>query len=187
MKRKQTIAYYAPWIAITILVFFNIFLGISLLSLRSQLFTIRGQVTTALGGISAVIDNLQASTFEYTFHIDEELPINTEIPVEFIAQVPINTTIPVNTTVKMPVEIPLVGTTYLSIPIIADIPVDLVVDLPVQQTLPIDISVPVQLDVPIRIRVTDTPLAQSLTDLQAFFNKLTVELGGVDRAPAATP
>ena len=187
MKRKPAVGYFGLWSVIAILALFNIFLGISLLSLRSQLFTIREQVSTALGGISVVIDNVQASTFEYTFPINEELPIKTNIPIDFVAQVPINTTIPVNTTFKVPVEIPLVGTTYISIPIIGDIPVNLVVDLPIKQTLPIDISVPIKLDVPIHIRVADTPLAQSLTDLQALFDELTVQLGGAEVTPTATP
>jgi len=187
MKQKRDISGYVPWTIVAILTIFNLILGIALLSLYGQLARIRSQVTAALEGLSAMIDALQVSTFEYTFPIDEELPLAAEIPVEFVAQVPINTVIPVDTTVRVPVEIPLVGTTFLSVPIVANLPIDLMVDVPVQQTLSIDITVPVQFDLPVSIRVADTPLAQSLTDLQALLNDLTAELEGKGDAPEAAP
>jgi hypothetical protein len=184
MKEKFALSSYAQWIVACLSLVINVGLIIALLVARSELFALRGEVATTLTDLLAVLENVKASSFDYTVAIDQELPVKGDIPVSFVVHVPIKTTIPINTSVSVPANIPFVGTVYVNVPISANVPVDLTVDVPIEQTIPIDITVPVQLDVPISIKIADMPLAQNLTDLQAVLNDLFASLTG---SPLPTP
>ncbi|MBN2386218.1 MAG: hypothetical protein JXB85_04305 [Anaerolineales bacterium] len=187
MKTKLLVTPSALWIGFLIMAVLNIFMLIGLLVAYGELLSLRRQAADTISSMSTALEEVRSGTFEYAVQIDQEIPINDEIPIEFVVQVPIHATIPVNTTVSVPVEIPLVGTTYISIPIIADIPINLTVDVPVRQTIPIALRVPIQMDVPISIQIADTPLAQSLAHLQAVLDELAAGLHGSAARDQTTP
>jgi len=144
-----------------------------------QVDNLKEQTTAALDAMSAELEGMKNGTFDYTVNIEEEIPINTEIPVDFVVQVPINTVISINQTVTVPVTIPLYGQTNASVPIIASIPVNMTVSVPVQQVIPVSATAPVSLSVPINLKIGEMTIAQNMTNIQAVLDGLSLYLGGL--------
>jgi hypothetical protein len=124
----------------------------------------------------AVIADIQTKTFSQTIVVDRTLEIDTDMPVNETIPVSINETIPVNTTVTVPVDAGPLGTFPLDIPIATSIPIDLDVDIVIDRTFHVNAAVPVYFEVPVVIAVEDTPLHDTLSDMQIRLEALAVQL-----------
>lgn len=171
--------YWALWVIALTSLALNLWL-------INTLMGVRRQVGEAAGTAAESVSQLRGSTFEYTVHIRETVPIAVNVPINETLEIPIDTTIPVSTVVQVPIEIPLIGFRTLSIPIRATIPVKLEPQIPISLTVPIVAEIPVSLDAPVRIVVADTPLDDSLNDAETYLENLSAELG-VNPTPTATP
>jgi hypothetical protein len=154
--------YLVLWILIVVLLLIN------LVTLR-QLVLVRQ--------IADIVADLQTMQFTHTVLIDQEVPVYAETPLNETITVPINTTLPVDTVVTVPVDAGLLGSFDVDIPINAAIPVDLEVDVPIQQTFTIQTDIPLYLEVPVEINVADTPLHDSLGEVNAALLRIADELG----------
>lgn len=172
MTQKRPLDYYLLWIVAVISLGLNVVIIVSLLNVRRQ-------AAVAFGEAAQTVANLKSSTIEYVVPIDNEIPVAMDVPVKFTVTVPINQTIPIDTTVKVPIELPIVGQRVIDVPISTRIPVNLTVEVPIDKTLPVNMTVPVNLDVPIKIRIADTPLAQTLGDVELILIGLSEEMGAV--------
>jgi hypothetical protein len=174
-------------IILFILVFFSIALNIYLLyyltSLRRQALEVAREmgpvVQESLGLADAELETFQQSTIDFEIKIDQELPVQVEIPLNETLEIPIQTSVPISATIETTVmmdpfqaglEIPV----DINVPIDLELPVDVVVPIPISRTIPLSTSVPVKLDLPIAIKVSETPLVGYIEDIRtalASFNQ----------------
>ncbi len=144
------------------------------------LLAARQQAGQAFGRAASMVGDLKSSRFDYTVTLDDDLPIAANIPIDFTVQVPISRTIPIDTIVNVPIQFPIIGTRIIEVPISTRIPISLTVEVPIQQTIPIATNVPIKFDVPISIKIGDTPLGQSLDEVELILLKLADGLGATD-------
>ena len=173
-NNKRGWHYYLLWLLVLVSLGLNVFLLVTLNSIRSQA---RDQVQAAGERIRAV----EVGEFELPIHISETLPISFTVPFSdtFIVpisatipvsasvpfsetiDVPINTNIPINATISVP--LPAIGNIPIPIPIVTNIPVNLNVQVPISRSIPVQLDIPVDLtiEVPVESEVpvqTEVPV-----------------------------
>ena len=170
---KRSWGYILLWVIAVTSLTLNVFIVSALLAARQQ----AGEAFLSAAGM---VGDLKASRFDYTVNVDEELPVEANVPIDFTAQVPISETVPISTTVNVPIQFPLIGTRIISVPISTRVPISLTVEVPIKQTIPIAATIPVQFEAPISIELADTPLAQSLDEVELILLGLADGLGATD-------
>ncbi len=161
-------------------------LGLNLVMLN-QLIALRRAAGQAVADAITVIDNLESQTFTTTVVVDNQLAVDTSIPVKETIPIQINQTLPIDTTVTVPVNAGLLGQLTLQVPIKAQIPVEIKQDVTIDQPFRVKTSVPLHLEVPVKIRLADTELAATLADIKARLLGLAGSLGAQAATPVATP
>jgi hypothetical protein len=96
--------------------------------------------------IHADIPFNESITVPVNIELDEVFPVNVVVPLSDTFTIPLDATIPVDTIVDVPFNI-LGQQTEISIPIKADFPVNLLIDVPIQTEIPIEAEIPVQLPI----------------------------------------
>jgi hypothetical protein len=168
MKRR----YVAALVVLAMLTLFSLALNAILIF---EFLQLRRAARLVVGDARALVAEVSDDTFSYTFEVDQEFPISTEIPFSESISVPINTVVPIDTTIVVPVDLRF--TTYnLTIPIETIFPVDMEVTVPVSQAIGITTVVPLEVDVPIEIPISETPLADYLNDVDATLERTEKEL-----------
>jgi hypothetical protein len=109
---------------------------------------LRNQITQLADGVQQA----KSTTVRYNFPIDQQLPINMNVPLQRTFTVPIQTNIRINQTIRVPIDTGF-GVANLPIPIDATIPISLTVPIEIKQTLPISATVPIHLSVPLQIEL----------------------------------
>jgi hypothetical protein len=169
-QRDWPLGYLILWILVVVLLIVN------LLTLR-QLVMVRRVARQAASDAAGMAADLQTMQFTYTVLIDQDVPIYTEAPLSETVTVPITTTLPVDVIVTVPVDAGLLGSFDLDIPINTTVPIDLEVDVPIDQTFTIQTDIPLYLEVPVAIDVAETPLHDSLGEVQSALSQIADELG----------
>jgi len=146
------------------------------LTLLRQLAAAQATAREAVLNAIDVLDDFQQQRFAYTVTIDENLAVNTDMPVDETIPVSIDETLPINTIVTVPVKLGPLGTTNIDIPISTVIPVNLDFNVEIDQTFRVNTAVPIDLEVPIEIAVEDTPLHGTLSDVKANLQELADDL-----------
>ena len=116
----------------------------------TRLFGVRNTLRDQIDQLATSINEAKSSQLSYTVTIDQQVPINVDVPIQRSFSVPIDTEVRIQQTVEVPVETVL-GSYTIPVPIDATIPVSTTVPIQFDQTLNIDTSVPIKLDVPIQI------------------------------------
>lgn len=98
----------------------------------------------------------------YTFRLNQTVPVRAEVPFAQSFVVPIRQSIDINTVVAISRELPVIGVIDLDVPIQTSIPVSLSVPVAISQTFPVNADVPLNLEIPISIRVNETPLKATI-------------------------
>lgn len=175
IKEKETprhmpFHYYLLWLVALASLGLNAFIIYELLQVRTQAGVALGQAAQSIGVV-------KQSSITYTVPIDEEIPINLNVPVKFTVNVPIKQDLAIDTTVDVPLDIPLLGTRVITVPIKTTVPVDLSVDIPVDKVVPINATIPVKFDVPIDLQLSTTSFGQALGGVQASLQQQADALG----------
>ena len=113
----------------------------------------------------------QESTLTFNVEIDQELPVNAEIPFNETIEIPVKMTIPFNERIQTTVNVDPFNSGFeiridLDIPIDMEFPIDQVIPITIERTIPISTTVPLQLAVPININIADTDLAPFIDELR---------------------
>ena len=131
----------------------------------------------------ADLETLQASTIEFDVQVNEEFPVQAEIPFKETLEVPIQLTIPISQEIKTTVLLDPLKTGVgipvdVAVPVDMEVPIDTSVPISIDRTIPVSTTIPLDLDVPISIAIGDTELADyierlrsSLVDFGAFLEK----------------
>ncbi len=163
----------------------NWYLISQLLAVRNQALntiqTVKPMAQNALQQADEELASFQNSTLEFNVTIDQELPINVEIPFNESIEIPIDVTIPINqqieTTVMMdPFQAGLEIPVDINVPVDVEVPINMVFPVEIDCTIPISTNVPINLNVPININVADTDLTQYIQQLREGLASLNESL-----------
>lgn len=116
----------------------------------TRLFGVRNTLRDQIDQLATSISEAKNSKLNYTVAIDQQVPINVDVPIQRSFSVPIDTQVRIQQNIDLPVETAL-GNFTIPVPIDANIPVSTTVPIQFDQTLNIDTSVPIKLDVPVQI------------------------------------
>lgn len=169
----------------------NWYLIIQLSSARRQAIALvqefKPAAQNALSTVDTELGTFEESTIEFNVEINQDFPVDVEIPIDETVKVPISTTIPIKqefeTTILMdPLQSGLEIPVDVVVPVDVEVPVDVVVPISVKQTIPIATNIPLNLDVPIMIKVSETDLVtyiqqlrQGIAASKAFIEEVTAE------------
>ena len=133
------------------------------------------------------LETLQEATIEFDVQINEEFPVQAEIPIKEILEVPIQLEIPISQEIKTtvlldPLQTGLSVPVDVTVPVDMKVPIDVSIPVAIDRTIPVSTTVPLDLNVPISIAIGDTELAgyierlrNSLVDFDAFLEKVLSE------------
>lgn len=136
-----------------------------LLSVRS---TLRDEVERLAQSVQAA----KGSQVRYDLPIDQQVPIDIDVPIQRSLDVPINTSVRINQTLSLPVDTAL-GSFDIPVPIDTTIPISTTVPIAFDQTVNISTTVPLHLNVPVQVDLGSQQIAgyldrlhQALLDLR---------------------
>jgi len=117
------------------------------------------------------LESFEQSTIEFEIEVQQEFPIQVEIPFKETLEVPIQTTIPISqqieTTIMLdPFQAGLAIPTDIAVPVNLEFPIDLTIPVSIDRTIPISTAVPLDISVPIAIEISETELAPYLERLR---------------------
>ena len=178
---------------IIIILFVLVFLSLGLnWYLISEVLRVRQQAIQAMQDINPVVQDallradteleaFQNSTLKFTVNIDQELPVDVEIPINKRIEVPINVIVPIKeqiqTTVMMdPFQAGLEIPVDIDVPVDVEVPIDVVLPVEINETIPISTTVPVKVDVPIAVDVSDTDLVPYIKQLRQVIARFSESL-----------
>lgn len=143
--------------------YFWLTLGIALVSVIINiiifvvLFQIKREAANAATEAANIIQ--QAQTKSLT------APFTANVAIDKIFDIPIQTTVPIKTTAIVPIAIPLTGQTVnVQVPIDTTVPISLIAHVPIKQTIPVNVD------------IANSPLNDTLNQLQDWLTKLASRL-----------
>ncbi|MDY7042085.1 MAG: hypothetical protein SVX38_14605 [Chloroflexota bacterium] len=128
----------------------------------------------ALGMLDQAADSLDAlgnERIDYPVHIQQDIPVDAEVPFEQTMMVPLSTTVPISFTAVVPVDL-MLTTVEMEVPIDISVPVNLEVPVAVSETIHVSATVPLDLEVPVTIDVAETPLQEYLEQFRKTLERL---------------
>lgn len=166
---QRPFAYLLLWVLVLLSLLMNVVL------LR-QAIRWRQTANLIIDEAVAVLDGLERQSFTHTIIIDDNIAVQTDLPVNQTIPVEIDEMLPIQADVTVPVDTRLFGTINLNVPIDTTVPVQFTEEIVINQTFSVDTTVPIHLEVPIDIAVANTPFADTLNDLQARLELVSEEL-----------
>ncbi len=147
-----------------------------------------GLVRQVRAGLPGAIDKLEAfeqSTITYKVNLQQEFPIQAEVPFNETFDVPIKLTVPISQTINTSVTIDPFGTGVgipvdINVPVNLEVPIDTSVPIAIERTIPISTTVPLDLNVPLEIKMSETDLAGYVSQLRNGLASLDEMLAGLE-------
>jgi hypothetical protein len=131
----------------------------------SQLFRVRNTLRGQIDQLAASVDAAKSDTVRYDLPIDQQIPINMDVPIKRSLTVPINTEVRIKQDINLPLDTGVAGTITIPIPIDATVPVSTTVPITFDQNINISTTVPLRLNVPIQIKLGSPQLSSYLDRL----------------------
>lgn len=156
-----------------------VLLGVSLLIhalTLSQLFRVRSTLRDELAQLAASVAAARNQQVRYELPIDQQIPINIDVPIRRSLTIPIQTEVRIQQQVNVPVDTGVAGTITIPIPIDATVPVSTTVPIEFDQTVTISTTVPLQLTVPVQVDLGSPQISGYLDRLYVALLKLRDEL-----------
>ena len=116
----------------------------------SRLLSIRATLRDEVGQLAEAVQNAKQQQLSYDLPIDQQVPINIDVPIQRDLTVPINTSVQIKQQITLPIDTGL-GVVNLPVPIDATVPISTSVRISFDQTVNISTTVPIQLNLPVRI------------------------------------
>lgn len=129
-----------------------------------RLLNVRNTLRSEVDQLASSVQSARSSRVSYDMPIDQELPVNIDVPIQRSLEVPIDTEVRINQTINVPVTTAL-GTFNLPIPLDVTIPISTTAPINFDQTINISTTVPIELDVPINVDLGRDPVAGYLDRL----------------------
>ena len=158
MKSNRPWDYWLLWFAALSSLALNVWLVNALLVARRQMGEAAGVAAQSVGA-------LRGASIDYTFKVQQEVPVTANVPFHTTLDVPLKLSLPVNTEVTVPLKTPF-GSFDLKIPISTTVPIDLKTQVPISTSFRIATTVPVSLEIPVKIAIADTSLGAALLKVE---------------------
>ena len=143
-------------------------------------------VQTSLEQTIADLETFQDATIEFKVAVDEEFPIEAQIPFNETIEVPIKLTVPIKQNIDTTIVIDVLGKGLpvdVSVPVDVEVPIDTTITVPIDRTIDVSTTVPLKMDVPISLQIGDTELAgyadrirESLVSFNTMLGQVLTEL-----------
>jgi hypothetical protein len=145
-----------------------VLLGVSLLVHAltvSELLRVRSTLRGELDSLAERIVAAKGTPLTYTLPIDQQLPVNVDVPIKRALQVPVNLNVPIKQNITVPIN---TGLGSIDVPVALDttVPISTTVPIALDQTLNISTTVPIRLDLPLQIDLGSAQLAPYLDQLR---------------------
>lgn len=145
-----------------------VLLGVSLLVHAltvSELLRVRSTLRSELDRLVAGVAAAKATPLRYTLPIDQQLPVNVDVPIRRALQVPIDMNVPIKQNITVPIN---TGLGTIDVPVALDtiVPISTTVPIELDQTVNISTTVPIRLDLPLQIDLGSAQLAPYLDQLR---------------------
>lgn len=114
------------------------------------LFAVRTMLRSQISQFAEGVQQAKSTTVLYNIPIDQQMPINLDIPIQRTIVVPIQTDIRINQTINVPIDTGF-GVANLPIPIDATIPVSITVPIKIKESIPVSTTVPIRFSVPFQV------------------------------------
>jgi len=132
------------------------------------------------------LKTFQDATIEFNVAVDEEFPVEAQIPFNETIEVPIKLTVPIRQDIETTIVIDVLGQGLpvdVSVPVDVEVPIDTTITVPIDRTIDIATTVPLKMDVPIALEIGDTELAgyvdrirESLVSFDTMLDQVLAEL-----------
>jgi len=139
-------------------------------------------VEQTFADVDSELEAFQQSTLTFQIDVNQQIPIQTEIPFNESVEIPVQVTIPfkqnIETTVMMdPFQAGLEIPVDVTVPVDVEFPIDEVVPVSLNRTVPISTTVPLSLTVPISIPISNTNLAPYIEKLRQGIDQFRESAG----------
>ncbi len=127
----------------------------------------------------ADLETFEKSAIEFNVQVDQEFPVEAEIPFNETIEVPIQLVVPIQDNIETTIEVDLLNTGNgipidVTVPIDMEVPIDTTIPVEIDRTIPISTSVPLNFDVPVVIEIGNTELAGYLERIRGTMTALDV-------------
>jgi hypothetical protein len=116
----------------------------------SRLLNVRNTLRDEVDALATNVQNAKTSKLIYDLPIDQQLPLNIDVPINRSLDIPIRTEVRINQTLNLPIQTAL-GNFDIPVPIDTTIPISTTVPIEFNQTVNISTTVPIRLDVPVQV------------------------------------
>jgi len=116
----------------------------------SRLLSVRATLRDEVGRLAEAVQSAKQQQLRYDLPIDQQVPINIDVPLKRELTVPINTSVQIKQQIMLPIDTGL-GVVNIPVPIDASVPISTSVPIAFDQTVNISTTVPIQLNLPVRI------------------------------------
>jgi hypothetical protein len=140
-----------------------------------RLLSVRQTLRDEVGRLATSVQAAKSSQVTYDLAIDQQVPIDIDVPIQRSLEVPIDTEVRINQTINLPVQTAL-GNFDIPVPLDTTIPVSTTVPIVFDQTVNISTTVPIHLDVPVQIDLGSDQVAGYLDRLYAALLELRDKL-----------
>jgi hypothetical protein len=140
-----------------------------------RLLSVRQTLRDEVSRLATSVQAAKSSRVTYDLAIDQQVPIDIDVPIQRSLDVPIDTEVRINQTIHLPVQTAL-GNFDIPVPLDTTIPVSTTVPIAFDQTVNISTTVPIRLDVPVQIDLGSDQVAGYLDRLYAALLELRDKL-----------
>jgi len=116
----------------------------------SRLLSVRATLRDEVGRLAEAVHSAKQQQLSYDLPIDQQVPINIDVPIKRELAVPINTSVQIKQQITLPIDTGL-GVVNIPVPIDASVPISTSVPIAFDQTVNVSTTVPIQLNLPVRI------------------------------------
>jgi nucleotide-binding universal stress UspA family protein len=142
----------------------------------TQLFRVRNTLRGQIEQLAAGVEAAKSEQVRYDLPIDQQVPIDLDVPISRSLTIPIRTEVRIQQQVNLPIDTGVAGQIDIPIPIDATIPVSTSVPIDFDQTVNISTTVPLRLNVPIQVDLGAPQIAGYLDRLHAALLRLRDQL-----------
>jgi len=141
----------------------------------SRLLSVRATLRDEVDQLAQAVQNAKQQQLRYDVPINQEVPVDIDVPIKRDLTVPINIDVPIKQQITVPVD---TGLGIVNIPVALDtnVPISTTVPIDFDQTVNISTTVPIQLNLPVQIDLGSGQAGSYLDRLYAALLELRERL-----------
>jgi hypothetical protein len=149
------------------------------LQYRGQIRSLSTTVRQMLKEAVVDLKGLEELNLRLDVHVQDTLPVATDIPLQEEMNVTVRGAIPVRETLTTPVIVRAPGfnvPVQVTIPLDFEVPINMELPVSIQHEVPVKTTVPIDLNLPLEIDLSQTELGSFVADVREKLSRLEVLL-----------